>query len=72
MSRPGRALQDPVADRFEELDSFEDLGLGLGAKPFEATAIWPGLASGPEVGQALDLEVVVKRLDLLRARDPEP
>ena len=61
-------MQDPVADRLEEVDPFQDLGLRLGPEPLEAgdPARLAGLA---EVGQALDFQVVVEQLDLLR---PEP
>ena len=37
---PSRALQDPVADRFEEVDPFEDLGFRLAPKPLRL-AIFP-------------------------------
>ena len=56
---PGRALQDPVADRFEELDPFEDLGLGLRPESLQGGDL-ARLAGRPEVGQALDLELVME------------
>ena len=58
-------IRSPTDSR--NVDPFEDLRLGLGPEPLD-----PGdlarLGRGAEVGEALDLEVVVQRLDLLRAR----
>ena len=67
----GHALQDPVADRLQELDPFQDLRLGLAAEPLQAGD--PArLASGPEVSQAFNLQLVVQQLDLLRAEPGNP
>ena len=65
---PGLALQDAVADRFDEGDPFEDLRLGLGAEALQPGDL-PRLGRRAEVGQALDLQGLVERQDLLR---PEP
>ena len=61
----GRALQDSVADLLDERDPFEDLDLGLRAEARDARDL-VRLARGAEVGEALDLQLVVQGLDLLR------
>ena len=64
------ALEDPLAGLLDKGDPLEDLGLGLGAKALELGDL-ARLAGRAQVGQALDLERLVQRLDLLGAQARE-
>ncbi len=63
--------QHPLAGRLHEGDPFEDLGLGLGAEAFQI-GDEPGFPRVSQVGEALDLQLVVEQLDLLGAEPRNP